>query len=67
MSPKGTFNNCVNKMRGARGQKMSVFVHTQGIKTVLTGGGGESKWQDSVHIVIKSCSKLALVLSWFTL
>ena len=28
-------------MRGGGGQKMSVFVHAQGIKTVHTGGGGQ--------------------------
>ena len=41
-------------MRGGGGQKMSVFVHAQGIKTVHAGGGGEgrgSKWQTSVHVV----------------
>ena len=37
---KGAFNNYVDKMRGGGGQKISVFVHTQGIKTVHTGGGG---------------------------
>ena len=30
---KGPFNNYVDKMSG-EGQKMSVFVHAQGIKTV---------------------------------
>ena len=29
----------VDKMRGGGGQKMSVFVHAQGIKTVHAGGG----------------------------
>ena len=29
---KGPFNNYVEKMRGGRGQKMSVFVQAQGIK-----------------------------------
>ena len=37
-STRGPFNNYVNKMRGV-GQKMSVFVHAQGIKTVHAGGG----------------------------
>ena len=37
----GPFNNYVDKMRG--GQKMSVFVHAQGIKTVHDGRGGGSK------------------------
>ena len=36
----GAFNNYVDKMRGGGGQKMSVFVHAQGIKTVHAGGGG---------------------------
>ena len=36
---KGPFNNYVDKMRGGGCQKMSVFVHAQGIKTVLAGGG----------------------------
>ena len=38
---KGAFNNYVDKMRGGGGQKMSVFVHAQGIKTVHAGGGGQ--------------------------
>ena len=29
---KGAFNNYVDKMREGRGQKISVFVHAQGIK-----------------------------------
>ena len=37
--PKGPLNNYVDKMRGGGGQKMSVFVHAQGIKTVHTGRG----------------------------
>ena len=42
----------VDKKRG--GQKMSVFVHAQGIKTVHTGGGGGAKkWQKSVHVVVE--------------
>ena len=36
--PKGAFNNYVDKMRVGGGQKMSVFVHAQGIKTVHAGG-----------------------------
>ena len=36
---KGAFNNYVDNMRGGGGQKMSVFVHAQGIKTVHAGGG----------------------------
>ena len=34
---KGSFNNYVDKMRGGGVQKMSVFVHAQGIKTVHAG------------------------------
>ena len=37
----GAFNKYVDKMRGGRGQKMSDFVHAQGIKTVHVGGGGQ--------------------------
>ena len=42
---KGPFNTYVYKRRGGgRGQKMSVFVHAQGIKNVHTGvGGGGAK------------------------
>ena len=37
----GPFNNYnVDKMRGGGGQKMSVFVHAQGKKTVHAGEGG---------------------------
>ena len=36
---KGSFNNYVDKIRGwGEGQKMSFFVHAQGIKTVHAGG-----------------------------
>ena len=38
---KGPFNNYVDKMRGRGGQKMSVFVHAQGIKTVQNCWGGQ--------------------------
>ena len=38
-------------MRGGGGQKKSVFVHTQGIKTV--NAGGVKKWQKSVHVVVE--------------
>ena len=38
---KGSFNNYVDKMRRGGGQKMSVFVHAQGIKTVHTGWLGQ--------------------------
>ena len=37
---EGAFNNYMDKMRGGGGQKMSVFVHAQDIKTVHVGGGG---------------------------
>ena len=47
----GSFNNYVDKMRGGGGQRMSVFVHAQGVKTVHAGGGGQ-KWQNSVHVVV---------------
>ena len=47
---KGPFNYYVDKMRGG-GQKMSVFVHAQGIKTVHAGG--VIKWQNSVHVVVE--------------
>ena len=44
MIAKGAFNNYVDKMRGGGGQKMSVFVHAYGIKTVhARGGEGGSK------------------------
>ena len=34
----GPFNNYVDKIRG-KGSKMSIFVHTKGIKTVHAGRG----------------------------
>ena len=37
---------------GGGGQKMSVLVHAQSIKTFRTGWGGK-KWQNSVHIVVE--------------
>ena len=40
-------------MRGGGVQKMSVFVHAQGIKTVHTGGGEVIKWQNYVHVVVE--------------
>ena len=40
-------------MRGGGGQKMSVFVHAQGIKTVHTGGEGGQKMVNSVHVVVE--------------
>ena len=50
---KGAFNNYVDKMREGGGQKMSVFVHAQGIKTVHARGVGVKKWQNSVHVVVE--------------
>ena len=35
------------------GQKMSVFVHAQGIKTVLAGLGAVTKWQNFTHVVVE--------------
>ena len=49
---KGAFNNYVDKMRGGGGQKMSVFVHAQGNKTVHAGVGVK-QWQNSVHVVVE--------------
>ena len=43
----------MDKLRGGGGQKMSVFVHAQGIKTVHAGVGGVKKWQNSVHVVVQ--------------
>ena len=45
----GTFNSYVDKMRGGGGQKISVFVHAQGIKTVHAGG------QTMVKLCPRSC------------
>ena len=39
----GAFNNYVDNIRGEGVKKMSVFVHTQGIKSVQAGGGGGHK------------------------
>ena len=50
---KGPFNNYVDKISGTGGQKMSVFVHAQGIKTVHAEGRGVKKWQNSVHVVVE--------------
>ena len=45
----------MDKIRGEGGQKMSVFVQAQGIKTAhMGGGGGGKKWQNSVHVVVES-------------
>ena len=49
---KGAFNNYVDKVKGGGGQKMSVFVHAQCIKTVHAGGRGQ-KWQNSVHVIVE--------------
>ena len=49
-------------MRGEGGQKMSVFVNAQGIKTVLAGGGGGKKGLNSVNVVVK-CPPLGLTKS----
>ena len=38
---KGAFNNYVEKMRGGKGQKMSVFFHAKATKTVHTGKGSK--------------------------
>ena len=39
---KGAFNNYVDKMRGGGGQKMSIFVHALGMKTVNAGWGSKN-------------------------
>ena len=49
---KGLFNNYVEKIRGERGQKMSVFVHARVLK-LSTQGGKVKKWQNSVHVVVE--------------
>ena len=46
----GSFNNYMEKMRGL-GSQMSLFVHTQGIKTIHAGEA--KKWQNSVHVVVE--------------
>ena len=38
---------------GGEGQKMAVFVHTQGIKTVQADAGGVKKCQNSIHVVVE--------------
>ena len=52
MLTKGPFDNYVDKMRRGWGQKMSVFVHAEGIKTVHAGGWVK-KWQNAVHVVVE--------------
>ena len=42
----------MDKMRGGGGQKISVFVHAQGIKFVHAGGGVK-QWLNSVHVVVE--------------
>jgi hypothetical protein len=42
----------VDKMREGGGQKMSVFVHAQCIKTVQAGEGVKKR-QKSVHVVVE--------------
>ena len=50
-------------MRGGGGQKMSVFVHAQGIKTVHVGRGvGVKKWQNLVHVVVECPLKSSFVV-----
>ena len=51
--PLGALNNYVDKMRGEEGQKMSVFVNAQGIKTVHAGGEGVKKGLNSVNVVVE--------------
>ena len=41
----------MDKVRGGGGQKLSVFVHAQGIKTVHAGG--VKQWQNSIHVVVE--------------
>ena len=51
-------------MRGEGGQKMSVFVHAQGIKTVHAGRWGwgwVEKWQNYVQVVEYPLCKLLLI------
>ena len=44
----------MDKMNGGGGQKMSVSVHAQGIKSVHAGGRwGVKKGQNSVHVVVE--------------
>ena len=51
----------MDKMRGGGGQKMSVFVHAQGIKTVHAGRGVK-KGQNSVHVVVEQSNVSMLIL-----
>ena len=47
-------------MRGEGDQKVSVFVHAQGIKTVHAEGGGVKKWQNFVHVVVECPFNIAI-------
>ena len=49
---KGTFNNHMDKLRGGGGQKMSVFVHAQGIKTVKEGSRGSKMAKFCPHSLL---------------
>ena len=55
---KGPFNNYVDKVREGGGQKMSVFVHAQGIKTVHARGGAK-KGQNYIHVIVE-CHPMAI-------
>ena len=57
---KGSFNSYVDKIRGGGGQKMSVFVHAQVIKTVHAGEGGVKKRQNSVHVVVECPLRISI-------
>ena len=46
------FTDCRERWGGG-GQKMSVFVHAQVIKTVHAGGEGGQERQNSVHVVVE--------------
>ena len=54
---KGPFKNYVDNKSS---QKMSVFVHPQGIKTVHEEG--DQKWQNSVHVVVE-CPLISIHMS----
>ena len=49
---KGPFNN-YGQDEGEGDQKMSVFVHAQGIKTVHAWGMGVEKLQNSIYVVVE--------------
>ena len=50
---KGPFNNYEDKMRGGGGQKMSVFVRAQGIKTVHAEYSAKKNFK--FHAGVKKC------------